>query len=1149
MKKKTKQSTSSIPEDTIPLLSEHESDLEESKTFNPKKAAKSPTTPSKGFLHTRIRSKSSAPTEDTIPLLSEYEGDFQEFKTSSPKVATKSPVIPNIPKSSISYEKLKNEDDAPAKKAVGSSSGSSLSSDSGVGASASSSKISVRKGIKSAIKKTIAAFDKNVKRERASSSEQSSSASDASSATWYVNPLDVSDSDSEPGQIKHWAPVEDLLDYDEFDAFARSRLSSTSASSDFEFRTGEQYYGAIDRESDSVVEPIYETIDPHWRERANVAPEPAYDTPRNSQIISQNAATKAEPVYDTPRNSQLVGQAAAATAEPAYDTPRNSQLVGQSDKVELIYDAVDPQWQEYANVTKAEPVYDTPRNSQLVGQNAAAKAEPVYDTPRNSQILAQQRPTASKQPAGDTRAVTSPVAAPRRVLDAGEQKSSPAPQNVSSAPIAQQPAPAAQAVSPTPRTAARETRATTSAAKPAVAPKPAIAPKPVAAPALNTGSAMPSVQQRKAMLAEKTGQVTEAGSQSPQRSTQSESAARETRTTTPAAKPAVASKPVAAPALNTGSAMPSVQQRKAMLAEKTGQVTEAGLQSPQRPTQSESAARETRTTTPAAKPAIAPAAQAVSPTPRTTAATSANLMAAQPFRGAAATLKSVTPPVAAPRRVLDAGEQKSSPAPQNASSAPIVQQTAPATRAVSPTPRTAAATSANLMAAQPFRGAAATLKSVTPPVAAPRRVLDAGEQKSSPTALQNMGSVPEYSKNVVPSVRQRKAMLSEKVGSVTEAGSQSPQRSTQSESAARETRTTTPAAKPAVAPKPAIAPKPAAAPALNTGSAIPGVQQRKAMLSEKTGQVTEAGSQSPQRSTQSESAAREIQGIRTSSAQTRESRAEFASRLNTLLANRNAFMQEASKAEKPKVRSSASKPSTPASAPAQIDFNELKNKAAEFSAALEAKARAEQKAPTVSSSVAPPSTAAKKSVSVHESVNSKNPAFVDELQKVLSSKIGSSQIEKPATASKTSAKQAPIQKHGDATESRTTGANAHKVSKISANPAFAGAIPTLERMLAERQAVQQAERTVGSHPGTQRTLGGGISYSDMISTERQSAPSMGNPEAAGKKSPASAEKEGRAASASLQKDGEAQAKKGKHVSSLIRGFESSSTTPVKGAAR
>ncbi|MFV9893218.1 MAG: hypothetical protein AB8U48_01645, partial [Anaplasma ovis] len=480
MKKKTKQSTSSIPEDTIPLLSEHESDLEESKTFNPKKAAKSPTTPSKGFLHTRIRSKSSAPTEDTIPLLSEYEGDFQEFKTSSPKVATKSPVIPNIPKSSISYEKLKNEDDAPAKKAVGSSSGSSLSSDSGVGASASSSKISVRKGIKSAIKKTIAAFDKNVKRERASSSEQSSSASDASSATWYVNPLDVSDSDSEPGQIKHWAPVEDLLDYDEFDAFARSRLSSTSASSDFEFRTGEQYYGAIDRESDSVVEPIYETIDPHWRERANVAPEPAYDTPRNSQIISQNAATKAEPVYDTPRNSQLVGQAAAATAEPAYDTPRNSQLVGQSDKVELIYDAVDPQWQEYANVTKAEPVYDTPRNSQLVGQNAAAKAEPVYDTPRNSQILAQQRPTASKQPAGDTRAVTSPVAAPRKVLDAGEQKSSPAPQNVSSAPIAQQPAPAAQAVSPTPRTAARETRATTSAAKPAVAPKPAIAPKPVA---------------------------------------------------------------------------------------------------------------------------------------------------------------------------------------------------------------------------------------------------------------------------------------------------------------------------------------------------------------------------------------------------------------------------------------------------------------------------------------------------------------------------------------------------------------------------------------------------------------------------------------------------------------------------------------------
>ncbi|MFV9878445.1 MAG: hypothetical protein AB8U40_04095, partial [Anaplasma ovis] len=383
------------------------------------------------------------------------------------------------------------------------------------------------------------------------------------------------------------------------------------------------------------------------------------------------------------------------------------------------------------------------------------------------------------------------------------------------------------------------------------------------------------------------------------------------------------------------------------------------------------------------------------------------------------------------------------------------------------------------------------------------------------------------------------------------AGSQSPQRSTQSESAARETRTTTPAAKPAVAPKPAIAPKPAAAPALNTGSAIPGVQQRKAMLSEKTGQVTEAGSQSPQRSTQSESAAREIQGIRTSSAQTRESRAEFASRLNTLLANRNAFMQEASKAEKPKVRSSASKPSTPASAPAQIDFNELKNKAAEFSAALEAKARAEaaeQKAPTVSS-VTPPGTAAKKSVSVHESVNSKNPAFVDELQKVLSSKIGSSQIEKPATASKTSAKQAPIQKHGDATESRTTGANAHKVSKISANPAFAGAIPTLERMLAERQAVQQAERTVGSHPGTQRTLGGGISYSDMISTERQSAPSMGNPEAAGKKSPASAEKEGRAASASLQKDGEAQAKKGKHVSSLIRGFESSSTTPVKGAAR
>ena len=322
------------------------------------------------------------------------------------------------------------------------------------------------------------------------------------------------------------------------------------------------------------------------------------------------------------------------------------------------------------------------------------------------------------------------------------------------------------------------------------------------------------------------------------------------------------------------------------------------------------------------------------------------------------------------------------------------------------------------------------------------------------------------------------------------------------------------------------------------------------MLSEKTGQVTEAGLQGPRRSTQSESTAREVQEIRTSSAQTRESRAEFSSQLNTLIASRNASMQESSKAEKPKARSNASKPSTPASVPVQIDFSELKNKAAKFSAALEAKARAkavEQKAPTVSSNAMPPSAAAKKSVSVHESAKSRNPAFVDELQKVLSSKVGSSKIEKPATASKTSVKQASIQKHSDATESRTAGTSTQKASKISANPAFAGAIPTLERMLAERQAAQQAERAIGSHPDTQRTPDSGISYSDMISIGRQSAPGMGTPEAVGRKSPASAQKEGRAASTSLQKDGEA--KQGKHVSSVMREFGSPSTTTTKGAAR
>ncbi|AGZ80107.1 hypothetical protein U370_01750 [Anaplasma marginale str. Dawn] len=85
-----------------------------------------------------------------------------------------------------------------------------------------------------------------------------------------------------------------------------------------------------------------------------------------------------------------------------------------------------------------------------------------------------------------------------------------------------------------------------------------------------------------------------------------------------------------------------------------------------------------------------------------------------------------------------------------------------------------------------------------------------GEQKPSPSTLQNMSNVPEYSENVVPSVRQRKAMLSDKIGQVTEAGLQSPKRSAQSESTVRETGVTTPAAKPAIAPKPAVAPKPVA---------------------------------------------------------------------------------------------------------------------------------------------------------------------------------------------------------------------------------------------------------------------------------------------------------------------------------------------------
>ncbi|WP_241760226.1 hypothetical protein [Anaplasma marginale] len=328
------------------------------------------------------------------------------------------------------------------------------------------------------------------------------------------------------------------------------------------------------------------------------------------------------------------------------------------------------------------------------------------------------------------------------------------------------------------------------------------------------------------------------------------------------------------------------------------------------------------------------------------------------------------------------------------------------------------------------------------------------------------------------------------------------------------------------------------------------------MSSDKIGQVTEAGLQSPKRSAQSESTAREIQDVRKNSAQTRESRAEFANRLNALLTNRNTFAQEASKAEKPKVVASTPKLSTPASAPAQIDFNELKSKAAAFSAALAEKARAEsaeQKSPTVGSSTTPPSAVAKKPglAPVHENARSTNPGFVDELKKVLSTRNGSSQIDKPATAAKTSAQQASVaQQHGDVTGSRTADASTQKISKISANPAFAGAIPTLERMLAERQSTQQAERVIGGHSGAQKAMGNGISYSDMVSTGRQGAPSMGNLEgAAGRKSPASAEKAGRSASTSSQKDGE-QTQQGKHVSSLMRGFDSSSATPpARGAAR
>ncbi|WP_240366704.1 hypothetical protein [Anaplasma marginale] len=384
MKKKTKQSTASMPEDTIPLLSEYESDLEESKTFNPKKATKSPAAPNKSFLH---KGKHGTLAEDTIPLLSEYEGDLEEFGTVSPTKTTKGLSVPKIPNSSISYSKLKNEDDVSAKKAPGSSSSSDLGSDSGVGSSTSSSKTSVRKGIKTAIKKTITAFNKNAKKEQASSSP-----SGAQPTTWYVNPLDVSDVDNEPGQAKHWAQVEDLLG-DEFDTFARSRLSSVSASSDFEFRTGEQYYSAIDRQSDSVIEPIYETLDPHWKERANVAPEPAYNTPRSTQPVSKNAAARAEPAYDTPRNSQQVSENAAAKAEPIYETidqfrhehagtakgptiasqtrsaaPSNAQAGNRPGQMVVngsIYDVPDP-----------VAAYDTPRNLKPVSKNAAARAEP-----------------------------------------------------------------------------------------------------------------------------------------------------------------------------------------------------------------------------------------------------------------------------------------------------------------------------------------------------------------------------------------------------------------------------------------------------------------------------------------------------------------------------------------------------------------------------------------------------------------------------------------------------------------------------------------------------------------------------------------------------------------------------------------------------
>ncbi|ACZ49368.1 hypothetical protein ACIS_00832 [Anaplasma centrale str. Israel] len=948
----------------------------------------------------KTKQPTSSISEDTIPLLSEYDGDIKESRASDSKSSTKSPIFPSI---RSLQQKLKSKDNTSSKETLDSSSRSSTaSSDPSIdsGASTSSSRTSVRKGIKAVVKKAVTAFDRRAKKEQAPSLEPFSPPSKTSSS-WYTNPLGVSDLDEEPAYIKHWAPVEDLLGGDEFDAFVRSRASSTSASSDFEFRPGGELNGAIGR-LDSIAEPVYENIDQFQQERAGTAKGPT--------VASQTTSSAPKGTQAGNRGSQQV-------------------VINGS-----IYDVPDP-----------VAAYDTPRNLQPVAQNAAASREPTYDTPRNSQIVAQQQFAASAKPATSApkppvppRTAAAPAAAPRKVLNVGEQKSA---------------------------------------------------------------------------------------------------------------------------ALGNVGSVPSAQQ----------------------PTQK----------------AVAPVTKAESSTAKTTGHTtaSAKLVTAQPFRGEAATLKSVTPPVAAPRKVFNVGEQKSA-ALGNVGSVPSAQQpaqkaVAPVTKAESSAAKTADSSlaPAKSAAAQPLRSpATSSLKPAVPPkpvtasTVAPREALGGTKAQTSSPVPQNMGSVHEHSKDGVPSIQQRKAMLAGKIGSTPERSSpQGAQRFAQSESATARTtdsalasaklmtaqpfrRSVTSASKPVAAPvatssKTLGAGEQKSSPVLQNMSSmpeysknvVPGVQQRKAMLAGKVSSTPESSSQNTQRSAQSESTAREIQDIRSSISQTREARAAFASQLDTLLASNSAPARETVKAGKSKV-TTAKSPAT-----AQTDVSPLRGNAAKSSTAPQERANTKatgRSAPSMDSGITQSSVATQKQSaapeqSTHKGINSRNPAFADELQKVLGNRIGASNIEKPVTAaSKTLARQASVQKRSAAPGSGAADANAARVSKISANPAFAGAIPTLERMLAERQSTQQAERVIGGHSGAQKALGSATTFPDTASAGEQSAHGMSKREAVGGKSPASAKKEGTSASTPWSEGGEAQTKKGKHVSSLIRGFESpSGTPPVRGAAR